>query len=100
MKLAGIRAASRVAVAHRPVSPTYLAGLPVIDRAHAAPDVTQSWSQLRDTLLAIATADGKPVDRYLMVGDTMLEGEWAEAARMAGYMTAGQFFAPHAGLTT
>ena len=82
----------RIAVAHKPVSAAHLAGLPGIDRAEAAPRFGDSWPAMRDRIRAIATADGKPADRFVMVGDTAFERDWAEAARMAGYLRADQYF--------
>lgn len=91
-KLALIRQARRHAVAHRPVSVAHLAAMDVLDRAFAAPAFTDSWSEMRDKVKAIATAEGTAADRWLMVGDTACEREWAEAGRMAGYLAADDFF--------
>ncbi len=91
-KLGKLIATSRTAIVHRPVAPTHLAGLAVIDRAEPAPHFTQSWSAMRDRMQDILQAEGKPGDRYVLVGDTAFEAEWAEAAHMAGYLNAAQFF--------
>jgi len=91
-KLATIRNARRTAVAHRPVSPAYLAQIDVLDRAFAAPAFADSWADMRDKIGHIITVAGGPADRLLMVGDTAFEREWAEAGRMAGYVRAEDYF--------
>ena len=82
----------RIAVTHQPVSARYLAALPGIDRAEAAPGFVDSWPVMRDRIRAIATAEGAPADRFVVIGDTAFERDWAEAARMAGYLPADQYF--------
>ena len=91
-KLLGLRHTDCAGLAHRPVTPTHLASLPGIARAHAAPRFTQSWREMRDHLRTVIQAGGKPADRFVMVGDISFEREWAEVARMAGYLSATDFF--------
>lgn len=91
-KLVGLRNTDCTGLAHRPVTPTHLGTLPGLARAYAAPRFTQSWSETRDELRTMITAQGKPTDRFVMIGDTSFEREWAEAARMAGYLPAGDYF--------
>ena len=79
-------------VAHRPVTPTHLGSLPGIARADAAPAFSDSWAAMRDRMRAMITAQGHAADRFVIVGDTAFEREWAEAARTAGYLQADQFF--------
>lgn len=79
-------------VAHRPVTPTHLGGLPGLHRAFPAPAFNLSWSVMRDQVRAMVTAQGQPADRFVIVGDTAFEREWAEAARTAGYLRAELFF--------
>ncbi len=81
-------------LSHRPVTPTHLAGLPGIDRAYAAPQFNDNWSRMRDRMREIVVDMGQPADRFVMIGDTAFEREWAEAAQMAGYLNAVQFFQP------
>ena len=85
--------AVRTGVAHAPVSAEHLAALPGIDRAFAAPRFSDSWTLMRDRMRQIIRNQGQPADRFLLIGDTAFEREWAEAAQMAGYLPAGQFFA-------
>ncbi|WP_342068505.1 hypothetical protein [Yoonia algicola] len=79
-------------VAHKPVTPTHLGSLPVLSAAYAAPAFSDSWAAMRDRMRAMITAGGQPADRFVIVGDTAIEREWAEAARTAGYLQADQFF--------
>lgn len=82
--------AKTLGLAHAPVDP--LALVPPLQRAIVAPSLTDSWSDTRDTLKAAIRASGSAPDRYLLVGDTALEREWAEAAQTAGYLTADLYF--------
>lgn len=91
-KLAGLVRTTNTGVAHRPVTPTHLGSLPGLTGAHAAPAFGDSWAQMRDQMKAMITAQGHPADRFVIVGDTAFEREWAEAARTAGYLQADQFF--------
>ena len=79
-------------VAHKPVTPTHLSSLPGLSAAHAAPSFSDSRAAMRDRMRAMITAEGQPADRFVIVGDTAIEREWAEAARTAGYLQADQFF--------
>ncbi|MBQ2260904.1 MAG: hypothetical protein II336_06010 [Loktanella sp.] len=91
-RLEGLVNAARHAVAHRPVTPSYLAAQPVIDRAFAAPRFADSWSAMRRDLDGIAVTLRQPADRFVLVGDTDFEREWVAAARLAGYVSAEAFF--------
>ncbi len=91
-KIAGLVATTNTGIAHKPVTPTHLGGLPGLSGAFAAPPFSASWADMRDQMRAIITAHGQPADRFVIVGDTAFEREWAEAARTAGYLRADQFF--------
>ncbi|WP_341366544.1 hypothetical protein [Yoonia sp. BS5-3] len=91
-KLGQLVQTMRTGLAHAPVRPTHLGRLPGIDQAFAAPGFAQSWAAMRDQMQDVIRAQGKPADRFVMIGDTAFEREWAEAARMAGYLSAGDFF--------
>lgn len=93
-KLTSLIQTERVGVAHRPVTPTHLHRLEGLDRAFAAPAFSDTWADMRDHIRENICANGHPGDRYLMIGDTAFEREWAEAGRMAGYLQADQFFLP------
>ncbi len=87
-KLASLCAADRVGLLHKGIAA--IAGL---DAAYSAPPPHASWSAMRDHLKSIAAQHGKPADRYLLVGDTPLERDWAEALQTAGYLAADRYFA-------
>ncbi|MCK0097663.1 hypothetical protein MWU60_18970 [Yoonia sp. F2084L] len=87
-KLAGLVRTTCAGVAHHPVTPTHLGALPGLMDAHAAPAFSDSWSAVRKQIRAMA----QPADRFAIVGDTAFEREWAEAAQMAGYLRADQYF--------
>lgn len=91
-KLTALTNVQRTGLAHRPVTPTHLGGLAGLDHAFAAPAFADSWTQMRDTIQNVLRAQRQSGDRYVMVGDTAFEREWAEAGRMAGYLKAEQFF--------
>ena len=91
-KLATLKDATRVGLAHHPVTATHLAGLAGLDRAFAAPAFADSWADMRDTIKDVFAVQRQAGDRYVMVGDTAFEREWAEAGRMAGYLRASAFF--------
>ncbi|WP_108816175.1 hypothetical protein [Loktanella sp. Alg231-35] len=91
-KLLSLQRAQCTGIAHRPVTPTHLATCAGLARAFAAPRFTDSWSQMRDQIRLIATSQGHPADRLVMIGETGFEREWAEAAQMAGFLPAAAFF--------
>ena len=92
-KLAAMEQAERAGAAHRPITPIQLQSLAALDRAFTAPAFADSWADMRDHIRANICASGRPADRYVMIGDTAFEREWAEAGRMAGYLRADQLFA-------
>lgn len=91
-KLDGLVDTRRTGLAHRPVTPTHLGNLPGLEGAFAAPGFAQNWSAMRDHMRRVMRAHGKPSDRFVMVGNTAFEQEWAEAVQMAGYLSAEHFF--------
>lgn len=95
-KVAGLVRAKNIGVAHHPVTPTHLGTIAGLRTAFAAPQFSASWSDMRDQLQDMFAQHGHPADRFVIVGDTAFEREWAEAARTAGYLHAEQFFAPKA----
>ncbi|WP_435702361.1 hypothetical protein [Yoonia sp.] len=91
--LTGLKKTTRIGLAHRPVTPTHLGSLAALDHAFAAPAFADSWGAMRDQVCAVFIAQRQSGDRFVMVGDTAFEREWAEAGKMAGYLPAAQFFA-------
>jgi hypothetical protein len=91
-RLAGIVGADRVAVVQPPLSPVAAARDWPVDAAVAAPAAVLSWAAMRDRLRDIIRARGLPPDGVLIVGETALEREWAEAGRTAGFLTGARYF--------
>ena len=81
---------SRVALVHKPVHADRLNG--PIDAAINAPSLTQSWSSAGRVVRFGLTKAAGPADRFVMVAETGLEREWAEAARMAGVLSGDAVF--------
>lgn len=96
-KLLALQRVDCTGVAHRPVTPGYLATCAGLARAFVAPKFTDSWAQMRDRMRLIATSQGHPADQFVMIGDTGFEREWAEAAQMAGFLRSDAFFAGQVG---
>ena len=92
-KLAALEGAQKLALVHRPLSPTLVAAAnPVLDATAAAPKFTDSWGEMRAHLGEVITAQGLLRDQVLIIGDTTLERDWTGAARAAGYLEAGRYF--------
>ncbi len=87
-KLASL-VARRVAAVHPPLDPERVRVSAPIDVTGRAPGLSEGWRATGDRLRAML--DG-PADRFLVVGDTALERDWAEAARAAGFMEAERYF--------
>ena len=87
-------AADRVALVQPPLLAAEVAALAEIDAAHDAPRLTDSWAATRDRLKAVARARGHAADRFVVVGETMLEADWCAAMGAAGYLTGRDVFAP------
>jgi hypothetical protein len=95
-RLAGC-AASFAALVHRPLDPALLAqslqdrGIDVT--AARAPHFADRWSDIaRAVAIPLHQAD-LPRDGVLVVGETVFEQEWSQAGRLAGFLSADQFFA-------
>ena len=91
--LAAVRNAGRLALVHRPHHPDRVqAANPVLDAAALAPDITTSWSDMRDRVAGFVRDRGLIGDQVVVIGDTELEAEWAPAMRAASYLSADRFF--------
>lgn len=96
-KLTNIVDCHRSVAIHRPLTPiSFMKNLPdqVLDHAFAAPSFTDTRGQTRDQILKQLHGDHLPRDGVVIVGDTSQERAWVAAARLAGYVSADQFFAP------
>lgn len=93
-KLAALTGATRTGLAIAPLTaPALLRGARgALDAAHPAPPLLARWRDARAHLRAIL--DRTPSDRAILVAEHPLEAEWAAAARLAGTVSAGRYFAP------
>ena len=92
-KLAALEA-DRVALVQGRLDPEAVLAAGPLDAARRAPLVTESWGAARTRVQAVLRDRRLAADGVLMIGDTHLERDWAEAARMAGYLDAARYFAP------
>lgn len=90
--LEAIRDADRLALVHAPQIPAkVLTENPVLARADRAPGIAATWPEIRTRVLDLK---GKlPADGVVVIGETWLERDWCEAARLAGYLPAERYFA-------
>lgn len=94
--LKAIKAAKKLALVHAPQSPfAVLQANPILDAADAAPQFTDSWSEMRKRLADFVEAQKLPANQVLIIGDTALEREWVTAAKAGGYLPADRYFVAH-----
>ena len=90
-KLARLRDASCLALAHAPHVPERLTDEnPVILRADRAPTLDTTWAEMRQAIRDLKQTI--PADGLVVVGETWLEREWCAAAQLAGYLSADRYF--------
>lgn len=89
-KLNTLRDAKTIGLTHARVTKTQI--VPPLQDAHVAPSPTAPWALVRDDLRATFQDIGKPASRFVLICDTALEAEWAQAARMAGTLPSPDFF--------
>jgi len=58
-----------------------------------APHFADRWSDIASAVAAPLRRAGLPRDGVLVVGNTTFEQEWSQAGRLAGFISADQFFA-------
>ena len=68
------------------------APMPHMDASFAAPNFKHSWRETRDIILTQVHQQKLPRDGVVVIGDMAQERAWSEAARLAGYVSAEQFF--------
>lgn len=91
--LEAVRNADRLALVQRPAEPEgVLQANPVLDGAEIAPDITTSWSDMQARVARFVTQRGLSGDQVVVIGDTVLEAEWAPALRAASYLPAARYF--------
>jgi hypothetical protein len=93
-RLAAVKGAQKLALVHLPLEADQLgAANPALDHVAPAPKFTDSWGEMRAHLSAQIGTRGLSGDQVLIIGDTALERDWQTAARAAGYLDAGRYFA-------
>lgn len=93
--LGEIKRCGRLAMVRAPVNLSDFSDLNAeIDVAHRAPDLRDSWGEVRAKVQALTTSQGLPGDGVVVIGDTALEAEWAEAGRLGGFLPSEAIFGP------
>jgi hypothetical protein len=64
-----------------------------ITAAVAAPTMTHNFGETRDQLRAALAPSKLAGDKVLVIGETMLEADWAGIARLGGFLSAETYFA-------
>ncbi len=99
-KLQDIRSEQRICLVRSPLqvglAEAANAGGP-LDGFAQAPHVLASWGMAREGLGAVLRGRKLPGDAVLLVGDDWIERDWAEAARLAGYLSADAYFGARVG---
>ena len=89
--------ASFATLVHRPLDPAALAqslqvrGIDIT--AARAPHFADRWSDIACAVATPLRQAGLPRDGVLVIGETVFEQEWSQAGRLAGFISADQFFA-------
>lgn len=90
-KIIALRDARTIGMAAGSIAPSQLC--PPLQAAFGAPKPLAPWRHTRDDLRAVFATIKRPANRFVLVCDTALEAEWGEIAKMAGVLTATQYFA-------
>ncbi len=94
-RLAAI-AADRTALTRPPLAPAAVRAALPLDAAHPAPRFTESWAAMRDSLRGVIRDRGLPPDGIVLVGETAEERAWAEAGKLAAFLTGDSYFGARA----
>jgi hypothetical protein len=93
--LEAVQGARKLALVHRPIRADRMgAANPVLDAVGPAPLFSDSWGEMRGHLSDFVSRQRLSGDQVLIIGDTALERDWSAAARAAGYLESGRYFAP------
>lgn len=89
-KLRAIRC-DLLSLVHPPHAPDRVIEInPELLRAGHAPGLSETWGETRARVLALKGT--LPADGVLVIGETLLERDWSEAGRLAGYLAAERYF--------
>ncbi len=86
LKLESMQNVTRLAACHAPIK-----SVPDMP-SFTAPNARHTWGEVRGIILGEVHKRHLPRDGVVVVGDTAQERAWSEAARLAGYVSAEQFF--------
>lgn len=90
LKLDSMQNISRFAALHAPLKALPIDCPPM--ESFTAPNFRHTWGETRGLILDQIHTRNLPRDGVVVVGDTSHERAWSEAARLAGYVSAEQFF--------
>ncbi|MEN8840750.1 MAG: hypothetical protein ABF254_07600 [Octadecabacter sp.] len=89
-KIATLKDTRTIGLAQAPTTPNQLS--PPLQTAHTAPKPLAPWVKKREHLRNIFAQTGRPSSRFVLICDTAMEREWAQAGRMAGALPTKSFF--------
>lgn len=89
-KIDALKDTRTIGLAHAPIDPAKLT--PPLQTAYHAPKPLAPWVQTRDALRDVLANAGCPASRIVLICETELEREWAEAGRLAGVLPAARYF--------
>lgn len=97
IKVLGRLEAGLAALAHRPVTPQVLSDMFAAEsialHTAPAPHFSDGWQATTEAVLTPIHAAKLPRDGVLVIGETALEAEWSEAAKLGGFLAAERYFA-------
>lgn len=89
----GVKDADLLALLHPPRHrEPFLETNPAFTDADLAPGIRANWSEIRARVLDLK--GNLPADGIVVIGETWLERDWCEAARLAGYLPGERYFGP------
>ena len=89
-KLAAIRNCGRIALVQGQLDCQTIMSLAPLDDAHPAPALLASDREVRNILRGAIGA--LPKDAVVLIGDSHLERDWCDSARLAGYSCPDRYF--------
>lgn len=96
-KLSLIRRCDRLAMLYAPASPRdFVAENQGFTDAARAPDLRHSWRDVGAMVTDLTSRHNLPGPGVVVVGDTDLEREWADAGRLAGFLPSTAVFGGNA----
>lgn len=102
VKLAALQRCGRLVAVQKPLTKADMLAAATraditLDTIITAPDLTHTWGQTRAVILTALAPAKLPADCVVAIGDTALEREWCAAGRLAGYLSAEQYFSAATG---